>query len=257
MRILVIEDDEATANSIELMLKSDGFNVYCTSYGEEGIDLGRLYDYDVILLDLTLPDMSGYEVLKTLRKSKISTPIVILSGHGELDEKVKGLEDGADDYVTKPFHREELVARIHAVVRRSKGHAQSVITTGKLAINLDAKTVEAEGKRVHLTGKEYQMLELLSLRKGSTLTKEMFLNHLYGGIDEPELKIIDVFICKLRKKLAEATSGDRYIETVWGRGYVLRDPNNFMRYTSKEETELRAEPLLSDKVNDHDIRSSR
>lgn len=257
MRILVIEDDEATANSIELMLKSGGFNVYCTSYGEEGIDLGRLYDYDVILLDLTLPDMSGYEVLKTLRKSKISTPIVILSGHGELDEKVKGLEDGADDYVTKPFHREELVARIHAVVRRSKGHAQSVITTGKLAINLDAKTVEAEGKRVHLTGKEYQMLELLSLRKGSTLTKEMFLNHLYGGIDEPELKIIDVFICKLRKKLAEATSGDRYIETVWGRGYVLRDPNNFMRYTSKEETELRAEPLLSDKVNDHDIRSSR
>ncbi|MDE1173658.1 MAG: response regulator transcription factor [Parvibaculaceae bacterium] len=237
MRILVIEDDEATANSIELMLKSDGFNVYSTSYGEEGIDLGRLYDYDAILLDLTLPDMSGYEVLKTLRKSKISTPIVILSGHGELDEKIKGLEDGADDYVTKPFHREELVARIHAVVRRSKGHAQSVITTGKLTINLDAKTVEAEGERVHLTGKEYQMLELLSLRKGSTLTKEMFLNHLYGGIDEPELKIIDVFICKLRKKLAMATSGDRYIETIWGRGYMLRDPQHQGSRLPREEAD--------------------
>jgi two-component system cell cycle response regulator CtrA len=125
--------------------------------------------------------------------------------------------------VTKPFHREELVARIHAVVRRSKGHSQSVIRTGKLAVNLDAKTVEVDGARVHLTGKEYAMLELLSLRKGTTLTKEMFLNHLYGGMDEPELKIIDVFICKLRKKLSMATEGENYIETVWGRGYVLRD----------------------------------
>jgi two-component system, cell cycle response regulator CtrA len=131
---------------------------------------------------------------------------------------------GADDYLTKPFHKDELVARIHAIVRRAKGHAQSVIHTGDLVVNLDTKTVEVEGERVHLTGKEYQMLELLSLRKGTTLTKEMFLNHLYGGIDEPELKIIDVFICKLRKKLASATGGEHYIETVWGRGYVLRDP---------------------------------
>ena len=126
--------------------------------------------------------------------------------------------------MTKPFHKDELVARIHAVVRRSKGHAQSVIKTGDVLVNLDAKTVEVAGQRVHLTGKEYQMLELLSLRKGTTLTKEMFLNHLYGGMDEPELKIIDVFICKLRKKLASATHGEHYIETVWGRGYVLRDP---------------------------------
>ena len=116
------------------------------------------------------------------------------------------------------------MARIHAIIRRSKGHSQSVIRTGKINVNLDAKTVDAGGKPVHLTGKEYQMLELLSLRKGTTLTKEMFLNHLYGGMDEPELKIIDVFICKLRKKLSEATDGVNYIETVWGRGYVLRDP---------------------------------
>jgi two-component system cell cycle response regulator CtrA len=118
-----------------------------------------------------------------------------------------------------------LVARIHAIIRRSKGHAQSVIRVGKVLVNLDAKTVDVDGRTVHLTGKEYQMLELLSLRKGSTLTKEMFLNHLYGGMDEPELKIIDVFICKLRKKLAEATGGQSYIETVWGRGYVLREPS--------------------------------
>ncbi|MDZ7628206.1 MAG: response regulator transcription factor [Parvularculaceae bacterium] len=224
MRVLLIEDDGATAQSIELMLKSDGFNVYTTDLGEEGVDLGKVYDYDIILLDLNLPDMTGFDVLKSLRVAKVNTPILILTGQGDIETKVRGLGFGADDYMTKPFHKDELVARIHAIVRRSKGHSQSVITTGNLLVNLDAKTVEVGGQRVHLTGKEYQMLELLSLRKGTTLTKEMFLNHLYGGMDEPELKIIDVFICKLRKKLAAATEGEHYIETVWGRGYVLRDP---------------------------------
>ncbi|TMJ22216.1 MAG: response regulator transcription factor [Alphaproteobacteria bacterium] len=189
MRVLLIEDDSAVAQSIELMLKSESFNVYTTDLGEEGVDLGKLYDYDI-----------------------------------SIEDKVKGLGVGADDYMTKPFHKDELVARIHAIVRRSKGHAQSVIQTGDLVVNLDTKTVEVGGQRVHLTGKEYQMLELLSLRKGTTLTKEMFLNHLYGGMDEPELKIIDVFICKLRKKLANASEGRNFIETVWGRGYVLREP---------------------------------
>jgi two-component system, cell cycle response regulator CtrA len=226
MRVLLIEDDSAMARSIELMLRSEGLNVYTTDLGEEGIDLGKLYDYDIIVLDLQLPDMSGFEVLKALRVAKVQTPVLILSGNAIVEAKVKALGFGADDYMTKPFHKDELVARIQAVVRRSKGHSQSVIITGKLTVNLDAKTVEVDGQRVHLTGKEYQMLELLSLRKGTTLTKEMFLNHLYGGMDEPELKIIDVFICKLRKKLAAAIDGDNYIETVWGRGYVLRDPQD-------------------------------
>ena len=186
MRVLLIEDDSATAQSIELMLKSESFNVYTTDLGEEGVDLGKLYDYDIILLDLNLPDMSGFEVLRSLRVSKVKTPILILSGLAGTEDKVRGLGFGADDYMTKPFHKDELVARIHAIVRRSKGHAQSVINTGDLTVNLDQKTVEVSGARVHLTGKEYQMLELLSLRKGTTLTKEMFLNHLYGGMDEPE-----------------------------------------------------------------------
>jgi two-component system cell cycle response regulator CtrA len=226
MRVLLIEDDSSIARSIELMLRSEGLNVYTTDLGEEGIDLGKLYDYDIIVLDLQLPDMSGFEVLKALRVAKVQTPVLILSGNAIVEAKVKALGFGADDYMTKPFHKDELVARIQAVVRRSKGHSQSVIITGKLTVNLDAKTVEVDSQRVHLTGKEYQMLELLSLRKGTTLTKEMFLNHLYGGMDEPELKIIDVFICKLRKKLAAAIDGDNYIETVWGRGYVLRDPQD-------------------------------
>jgi two-component system cell cycle response regulator CtrA len=224
MRLLLIEDDTSTAKSIELMLKSEGFVVDATDLGEDGLEIGKLYDYDIIILDLMLPDIDGYEVLRRLRAARVATPVLILSGLSETDQKIKGLSTGADDYLTKPFDKRELIARIHAVVRRSKGHSESVIRTGKLTVNLDTSTVEVDGQPLHLTGKEYGILQLLSLRKGTTLTKEMFLNHLYGGMDEPELKIIDVFICKLRKKLGAATEGENYIETVWGRGYVLRDP---------------------------------
>ncbi|AFN57549.1 winged helix family two component transcriptional regulator [Zymomonas mobilis] len=223
MRVLLIEDEPTTAKSIELMLTKKRFNVYTTDLGEEGIDLGKLYDYDIICLDLNLPDMHGYEVLKTLRTAQVKTPIIVLSGIAEMESKVRALGFGADDYLTKPFHQEELIARIQAVVRRSQGHSQSIIKIGRLTVNLDSKTVEIDNKPVHLTGKEYAILELLSLRKGTTITKEMFLNHLYGGMDEPELKIIDVFVCKLRKKLNKAYPDENYIETVWGRGYILRE----------------------------------
>jgi len=225
MRVLLIEDDQSTSKSIELMLKSEDYIVDATDMGEEGLEIGKLYEYDIIILDLMLPDMDGYEVLKKLRSAKVETPILILSGLTELDSKLKGLGFGADDYLTKPFDKRELMARIQAIVRRSKGHSQSIITTGPIQVNLDAKTIEIDNKPLHLTSKEYGILELLSLRKGSTLTKEMFLNHLYGGMDEPEAKIIDVFICKLRKKIEKISkeAGD-CIETVWGRGYVMRDP---------------------------------
>jgi two-component system, cell cycle response regulator CtrA len=223
MRILLIEDDSATAQSIELMLKSERFNVYTTDLGEEGIDLGKIYDYDIILLDLNLPDMSGFDVLRSLRVSKVKAPILILTGLDTIEDKVRGLGFGADDYITKPFHRDDLVARINAIVRRSRGHAESVIQTGDLIVDLSKKKVEVNGLRVHLTGKEYQILELLSLRKGTTLSKEMFLNHLYGDMDEPDAKIIDVFICKLRKKLASASGGNEFIETLWSRGYTLSE----------------------------------
>ncbi|OYQ34839.1 DNA-binding response regulator [Niveispirillum lacus] len=225
MRVLLVEDDAAMQKSIQLMLSAEGgYIVDATSLGEDGLEIGKLYDYDIIILDLMLPDMDGYEVLRRLRASRVNTPILILSGLSDLDHKIKGLGFGADDYLTKPFDKRELIARVQAIIRRSKGHSESVIRTGKLTVNLDAKTASVEGAPLHLTGKEYGILELLSLRKGTTLTKEMFLNHLYGGMDEPELKIIDVFVCKLRKKLTTATDGDNYIETVWGRGYVLRDP---------------------------------
>ena len=226
MRVLLVEDDTASALSIEKMLKAEGFMCDSTDLGEDGLEIGKLYDYDVILLDLMLPDMDGYEVLRRLRTAKIRTPILILSGLSEADQKVKGFKLGADDYLTKPFDRGELVARIQAVVRRSKGYSESIINTGRLSVNVDRREAKVDGKHLHLTDKEYRIIELLSLRKGTPMTKEMFLNNLYGGMDEPEQKIIDVFVCKLRKKLSGATGGENYISTVWGRGYVMRDPND-------------------------------
>lgn len=244
MRVLLVEDDTSTARSIELALASEGIICDTAELGEEGIEIGKIYDYDIIILDLVLPDIDGYEVLLRLRSAKVKIPILILSGLSGADQKIKGLGFGADDYLTKPFNRGELIARIQAIVRRSKGHSESVLRFDKVSVNLDTRTVEVEGQSVHLTSKEYAILELLAMRKGTVLTKEMFLNHLYGGIDEPELKIIDVFVCKLRKKLAEASDGTNYIETVWGRGYMLKE------YPIKEDENSASINRLEDQKTD-------
>jgi len=224
MHILLIEDDRPTANAIELAVKSENLIISTVHLGEDGLRLGRLYDYDLILLDLDLPDISGFEVLRLLRLSNVKTPVLILSGFARIYAKTKALGLGADDYMVKPFHKDELIARMQAIVRRSKGHAQSVIMNGDLCINLESKTVKVGGIHLHLSKKEYQILELLSLRKGTPISKEILFKHIYGGMDEPVIKIIDVFICKLRRKLAVACRGKNYIETMWGRGYVLREP---------------------------------
>lgn len=223
MRVLLIEDDPNMAESIELMLKSSDFQVDIADMGEEGLEIGQIYDYDIIILDLMLPDMDGYDVLKQLRAAKVTTPVLILSGLKELDNKVKGLGYGADDYLTKPFEKKELLARMQAIIRRSAGHAASIIYVGPLEINLEEKSIWYKGKRIPLTSKEYAIVELLALRKGSVLAKEVFLSHLYNGMDEPEIKVVDVFICKIRKKLQDATGNGRLVETVWGRGYVMKD----------------------------------
>src|SRR3974390_209639 len=189
MRVLLVEDDAATAASIELMLRKENFICDTTDLGEDGLEIGKLYDYDIIILDLMLPDIDGYEVLRRLRAARGRTPILILSGLAEPAPTINGLSFGAQRLLTKPFDRRELIARIQAIVRRAKGHSESVIRTGKLTVNLDSRVVEVDGQPLHLTGKEYGILELLSLRKGTTLTKAQFLHHLYGGMDEPGLKI--------------------------------------------------------------------
>ncbi len=223
MRVLFCEDDLTTLRGVTMMLKQASMMVDTADTGEEALELAKLYDYDMIVLDLGLPDMEGYEVVRRLRAARVETPVLILSGTGKPGAKVKGLGLGADDFIVKPFDPQELVARIQAIVRRTKGFSRPTLTVGKLSLDLSAHDVTVEGRAVHLTGKEYAILELLTLRRGIVLTKEAFLNHLYGGMDEPEVKIIDVFICKLRKKLAQAGAAD-LIGTVWGRGYVLRDP---------------------------------
>ncbi|MCX7377012.1 MAG: response regulator transcription factor [Alphaproteobacteria bacterium] len=223
MRILLVEDDLMVARAVTMMLKSINAVVDETDTGEEAIELARHYDYDIVVLDLMLPDMEGYEVVRRLRMARIEVPVLILSGLSRPQAKVKGLSLGADDFITKPFDKAELLARIQAIVRRSKGFSHPSIDVGPVRLLLDSREVSIGDQQVHLTGKEYAILELLMLRKGIVLTKEMFLNHLYGGMDEPEAKIIDVFICKLRKKLTSFGAGD-LIVTVWGRGYMMRDP---------------------------------
>jgi two-component system cell cycle response regulator CtrA len=235
MRVLLVEDDVTTARGIALMLKSGNAVVDQAETGEEALELARHYDYDIVVLDLMLPDMEGYEVVRRMRASRLDVPVLILSGLTRPQAKVKGVGMGADDYITKPFDKAELLARMQAIVRRSKGFSQPTLRIGTLQLNLDSREVLVAGRHIHLTSKEYAILELLVLRKGMVLTKEAFLNHLYGGMDEPEMKIIDVFICKLRKKLYRG-GAETLISTVWGRGYMLREQTNDATQSSLNST---------------------
>lgn len=250
MRVLLVEDNSDIASSIESTLASEGIICEVVEFGTEGIEIAKIYNYDLIILDLMLLDISGFEVLLRLCSAKVKTPILILSGITTVDQKIKGLTCGADDYITKPFNREELIARIYAIVRRSKGHSESVVRFDKVSIHLDARIVEVDGTRVHLTNKEYAILELLVLRSGTVLNKEMFLDHLYSSVDEPEIKIIDVFVCKLRKKLADAAGGTNYIDTVWGRGYMLKEYDEQETLLHPFQGEV-IEPSLESEVEDN------
>ncbi len=222
MRVLVIDADPIAARGLTSLLRGGGAVVESAASGEDGLDLVRHYDYDLVLLDQALPDLDGVEVVRRMRAAKVETPAVVMTAQPRPEAKVRAFAAGADDIVAKPFDPTELQARLQAIMRRSKGYSQPTLQLGSLQLNLDSREVLVGGAPVHLTGKEYAILKLLVLRKGMVLTKEAFLNHLYGGMDEPEMKIIDVFICKLRKKLAEAGMPN-LIGTVWGRGYMVRD----------------------------------
>jgi len=219
VRVLLIEDEVWISQSITEALEAEGFHVDEADRGEDGLELADLYEYQVMILDLGLPDMRGDEVLANLRQKNTNMPVLILSGDAEVESRLSCLKSGADDYLIKQFNMQELSARLQALVRRTNGHSQNILQFGDLTLDLSARDVVVGDTRVELTSKEYQMFELLCLRKGNVVSKESFLDHLYGGMDEPEMKIIDVFICKLRKKIEKAGAPAPLIQTVWGRGY--------------------------------------
>ncbi len=223
MRVLMVENDLVSCRSLTQALRGNGAVVEHVESGDEALEMVRHYDFDIVLIDLMLPDFDGYEVVRRMRAGRIDTPVLMTAALVRPQARIKAFAMGADDFVTKPYDINECVARMQAIVRRSKGYSQPVLRVGDVQLSLDTREVTVAGTAVHLTGKEYSILELLVMRKGMVLTKDVFLNHLYGGMDEPEVKIIDVFICKLRKKLAEA-GAPSVIGTVWGRGYTVRDP---------------------------------
>lgn len=226
MRVLIAQSDPNALKHLEVSLNMSGFQTFITDEAEDALDLMTIYNYDVVILDTQFPDMEGSRLLSKARKSHVKSAIIMITQDQDQEMETRCLNIGADDYVTKPFRRDTLVARINTVVRRCRGHSSPTFSMNSMIIDFDKKKVTVSGKPIHLTVKEYQMLELLTLRQEYTVTKEAFLNHLYGGMDEPELKIIDVFICKLRKKLTTADPDLDIIQTVWGRGYVLREKDH-------------------------------
>ena len=221
MRILLIDDDMMFSNNLSSMLQAEGFQTDVAASGDDGLAHNEIYNYQAIILDLELPDINGQKLLCEIRNRDDNTPVIILSGHGAIEKQLQCIGDGADDFMTKPFHFQELIVRLHALVRRSNGFAKNILNFGDVSVDLAAHDVFVKGDRVHLTAKEYQMFELLCLRQGKVVSKEHFLDHLYGGLDEPEVKIIDVFICKLRKKIEGDDVSSSLIKTVWGRGYRI------------------------------------
>ncbi len=223
MRLLVVEDEAEVSQRIEAACAADGLNCHVAETGAEALEMTQIYDYAAIILDILLPDICGFDIVSRLRAVNDNTPILMLSGMTAVEDKVKSLTMGADDYVTKPFSKSELLARVYAIIRRASGHSSSVIKIGPMEIDIKQRKVLIYGTELVLTSKEYSVLELLAMKRGSILAKETFLNHIYGGMDEPELKIVDVFICKLRKKIAQLAGDSNLIETVWGRGYLIRE----------------------------------
>ncbi|MEZ5930763.1 MAG: response regulator transcription factor [Alphaproteobacteria bacterium] len=223
MRVLLVDDDASSASLLRLAVQAENIMVERADAGLDALEMAKRYDFDAMVLEQDLPDIQGHRLVSRMRGADINLPVMMLSRITDKRAKIDALNAGADDYLTKPFDREELLVRLRTIIRRAKGHAGSVIRIGRLAVDVSAKTVEIDGQPLKTTAKEYGILELLALRRGMTLTKENFLDHLYGGMDEPEQKIIDVFICKLRKKIAALSGDQNAIRTIWGRGYVLED----------------------------------
>ena len=223
MHILIVEDDPVVADVLGMTLEEAGHFQSAAHNIETALAELKHNTIDAVLLDINLPDGDGTRLARLIRKNYMPVPILVVSGNAETDDKIAALGAGADGYLTKPFDRFELLANLDAIIRRTQGHSSATVSAGNLEVDLNRHLALVAGEALPLTGKEFRIVELLALRKGSVLSKTAFLSHLYGGTAEPEPKIIDVFICKLRRKLESAGARGVSIETVWGQGYTLRE----------------------------------
>jgi len=227
MHVLIVEDDPIVADVLGMTLEEAGHFKTTANTIEMALSELKHNRIDAILLDLNLPDGDGTRLARLVRKNHILVPILVISGNSGIDEKITALGAGADGYLTKPFDRYELMANLDAIMRRTHGHGSATISVGNLVVDLSRNHAKVGETRLELTAKEFRIIEFLALRKGAVLSKDAFLNHLYGGIDEPEPKIIDVFICKLRRKLVENGAEGLSVDTVWGQGYILRETRDY------------------------------
>ena len=241
----MVDDDVNVGNKIASFLRSDGSFVDVVDNGEEALSYAKVCSYDIVLVDIVMPGMDGHQMIKNFRRHGIDVPVTVISGISQTKEKVRAISSGADDFVTKPFDNDELLARIKAVVRRSRGFSHKIVQCGPLTLDTECHEASINGHQLHLTNKEYAMIELLVLRQGMMVTKEMFLNHLYGGLDEPEVKIIDVFVCKIRKKLSKLGAPESLLLTVWGKGYMIKNPNSKQKTINDSDVSVLEEILVA------------
>lgn len=221
MRVLLVEDEHQLRETLVSRLKSEGFAVDAAADGEEGLYLGREFSIDVAIIDLGLPKLSGIDLIETLRSEGFKFPVLILTARGSWQDKVNGLEIGADDYLVKPFHVEELLARLNALVRRSAGHAQPVIRSGPISVDTAAQEVQVSDSPIELTSFEYKVLEYLILHAGEVVSKTTLTEHIYDQDFDRDSNVIEVFVGRLRKKL-DPENSIKPIETLRGRGYRFR-----------------------------------
>ncbi len=241
MRVLVVENDPALTRALQAQFAAQNLRIEAADGGAEALDLLRHYQYDIIVLNLSLPDIDGVHMIRRIRGSGITTPVLALSCRRNRHDVPPAFAAGADDVVDETVDRTELIARMNAIVRRARGHSQSKLQVGALSLDLEQREVTANGNLIALTGKEFELLRLLMLRKNLVLTKEVILDQLYGGLDEPEVKIIDVFVCKIRKKLARAGL-EGVIGTVWARGYTIQDASGGPRHSTPRLPEPAVDP---------------
>ena len=225
MHILIVEDDPVVADVLGMTLEEAGYFQSTAHTIEAALAELKHNDIDAVLLDINLPDGDGTRLARLIRKNHLPVPILVVSGNAGIDDKITALGAGADGYLTKPFDRFELMANLEAIIRRTHGHSSASVMIGNMEVDLNRHLALINGNQVPLTAKEFRIIEFLALRKGSVLSKAAFLSHLYGGMDEPEPKIIDVFMCKLRRKMELAGAVGVSIDTVWGQGYILRETN--------------------------------